>query len=125
MIQETIKCSPPPAIHRSRTRHELETHWGRAWGINNDVGRIRSVLVHRPGKEMDVIDPKKRIESIGSFGDLKAGWYFQSDTMPQLFDMQAQHDALVAALKAKGVEVHHVDGDAAGRIKWCATRATL
>ncbi|MDO8354174.1 MAG: arginine deiminase family protein, partial [Aestuariivirga sp.] len=106
-------------------RHELETHWGRAWGINNDVGRMRSVLVHRPGTEMDVIDPKKRIESIGSFGDLKAGWYFQSDTMPQISEMQAQHDALVAALKAKGVEVHHVDGDAAGRIKSCYTRDPL
>jgi N-dimethylarginine dimethylaminohydrolase len=106
-------------------RHELETHWGRAWGINNDVGRMRSVLVHRPGKEMDVIDPKKRIESIGSFGDLKAGWYFQSDTMPQVAEMQAQHDALVAALKAKGVEVHHVEGDAAGRIKSCYTRDPL
>ncbi|MEP7173502.1 MAG: arginine deiminase family protein, partial [Aestuariivirga sp.] len=86
---------------------------------------MRSVLVHRPGKEMDVIDPTKRIESIGSFGDLKAGWYFQSDTMPQVSDMQAQHDALVAALKAKGVEVHHVDGDAAGRIKSCYTRDPL
>ncbi len=85
-------------------------------------GRIRSVLVHRPGKEMEVIDPTKRIESIGSFGDLKAGWYFQSDTMPQVAEMQAQHDALVAALKAKGVEVHHVDGDAAGRSS-PATRA--
>jgi hypothetical protein len=41
---------------------------------------MRSALENRSGKEMDVIDPKKRIESIGSFGDLKAGWYFQSDT---------------------------------------------
>jgi N-dimethylarginine dimethylaminohydrolase len=45
--------------------------------------------------------------------------------MPQVAEMQAQHDALVAALKAKGVEVHHVDGDAAGRIKSCYTRDPL
>ena len=69
--------------------------------------------------------PTKRIESIGSFGDLKAGWYFQSDTMPQVAEMQAQHDALVAALKAKGVEVHHVDGVAGGRLKSCYTRDPL
>ena len=124
-VYNESRCSPPPAIRRLKIRGELEAHWGRAWGINNDVGRIRSVLVHRPGKEMDVIDPEKRIESIGSFGDLKAGWYFQSDTMPQISEMQAQHDSLFAALKAKGVEVHHVDGDAAGRIKSCYTRDPL
>ena len=45
--------------------------------------------------------------------------------MPQISEMQAQHDALVAALMAKGVEVHHVDGDAAGRIKSCYTRDPL
>ncbi|MEQ1520472.1 MAG: arginine deiminase family protein, partial [Aestuariivirga sp.] len=125
VYNETIKMFATPGDPPFEDRHELEAHWGRAWGINNDVGRIRSVLVHRPGKEMDVIDPKKRIESIGSFGDLKAGWYFQSDTMPQVSEMQAQHDALVAALRAKGVEVHHVDGDAAGRIKSCYTRDPL
>ena len=85
VYNETIKMFATPGDPPFEDRHELETHWGRAWGINNDVGRMRSVLVHRPGKEMDVIDPKKRIESIGSFGDLKAGWYFQSDTMPQVF----------------------------------------
>jgi N-dimethylarginine dimethylaminohydrolase len=125
VYNETIKMFATPGDPPFEDRHELETHWGRAWGINNDVGRMRSVLVHRPGKEMDVIDSKKRIESIGSFGDLKAGWYFQSDTMPQVADMQAQHDALVAALKARGVEVHHVDGDAASRIKSCYTRDPL
>jgi N-dimethylarginine dimethylaminohydrolase len=125
VYNETIKMFATPGDPPLEDRHELESHWGRAWGIDNDVGRIRSVLVHRPGKEMDVIDPNKRIESIGSFGDLKAGWYFQSDTMPQVAEMQAQHDALVAALKAKGVEVHHVDGDAAGRIKSCYTRDPL
>jgi N-dimethylarginine dimethylaminohydrolase len=125
VYNETIKMFATPGDPPFEDPGELEAHWGRAWGINNDVGRMRSVLVHRPGKEMDVIDPKKRIESIGSFGDLKAGWDFQSDTMPQVADMQAQHDALVAALKAKGVEVHHVDGDAAGRIKACYTRDPL
>ena len=95
-------CSPRPAIRLSRTKHELRAHWGRAWGIDNDVGRIRSVLMHRPGAEMAVVDPTKRIEAIGSFGDLKEGWYFQSDSVPPLPEMQAQHDALVAALEVAG-----------------------
>ena len=60
VYNETIKMFATPGDPPFEDRHELETHWGRAWGINNDVGRMRSVLVHRPGKEMDVIDPKKR-----------------------------------------------------------------
>jgi N-dimethylarginine dimethylaminohydrolase len=125
VYNETIRMFATPGDPPFEDTNELETHWGRAWGINNDVGRIRSVLVHRPGKEMDVIDPRKRIESIGSFGDIDAGWYFQSDTMPKVSEMQAQHDALVAALEAKGVEVHRVEGVDGGRLKSCYTRDPL
>jgi N-dimethylarginine dimethylaminohydrolase len=72
-----------------------------------------------------VVDPSKRIESIGSFGDIEEGWYFQSDTVPPVAEMQAQHDALTAALEAAGVEVHHVKGVTGGRLKSCYTRDPL
>jgi N-dimethylarginine dimethylaminohydrolase len=39
--------------------------------------------------------------------------------------MQAQHDGLVAALKAEGVEVHYIDGDAGNRLKSVYTRDPL
>ena len=74
---------------------------------------------------MAVVDPSKRIESIGSFGDLDADWYFQSDRVPPVASMQAQHDALTAALLAAGVEVHHVDRVSQGRLKSCYTRDPL
>jgi N-dimethylarginine dimethylaminohydrolase len=105
--------------------HELERHWGRAWGLNNDVGRIRSILMHRPGAEMSIVDPSKRIDSIGSFGDPEKGWYFQSDTLPPVATMQAQHDSLAAALRERGVEVHMVEGVDGGRLKSCYTRDPL
>ncbi|MFM7694284.1 MAG: amidinotransferase, partial [Actinomycetota bacterium] len=73
---------------------ELEASWGCAWGLSNDVGRIRSILMHRPGPEMAVVDPSKRIERIGSYGDLDEHWYFQSEDPPDVPAMQAQHDAL-------------------------------
>jgi hypothetical protein len=38
--------------------------------------------MHRPGDEMSIIDPARRIEEIGSFGDRQKGWYFQSDVIP-------------------------------------------
>ena len=79
IYNQTIKMFAARRIPPFEDQGELEAHWGRAWGIDNDVGRMRAVLVHRPGAEMDVIDPTQADRSIGSFGDVKAGWYFQSD----------------------------------------------
>ncbi|MBL8895396.1 MAG: amidinotransferase, partial [Rhizobiales bacterium] len=125
IYNETVRMFATPGDPPFEDEAELRAHWGRAWGIDNDVGRIRSVLMHRPGPEMAVVDPTKRIEAIGSFGDLEAGWYFQSDSVPPVSEMQAQHDALVAALKSHGVEIEYVDGDPGKRLKSCYTRDPL
>jgi hypothetical protein len=125
IYNQTVKLFAAGAAPAFEDVGELEAHWGRAWGVDNDVGRMRAVLVHRPGPEMDVIDPTKRIESIGSYGDVEAGWYFQSDSVPKISEMQAQHDALVAALRAEGVEVYEVEGVTGGRLKSCYTRDPL
>jgi N-dimethylarginine dimethylaminohydrolase len=122
---QTIKMFAAPAAPPFEDKAELETHWGRVWGIDNDVGQIRSILVHRPGPEMAVVDPTKRIPEIGSFGDVDEGWYFQSETPPDLPAMQAEHDAMVAALKAAGVEIFHAEGVDGGRLKSCYTRDPL
>lgn len=122
IYNETVKMFATPGNPPVEDKGELEAYWGRAWGVDNDVGRIRAILMHRPGTEMNVVDPKKRIERIGSFGDVEAGWYFQSDTIPPIAEMQAEHDALVAALRARDVEVHFVDGEAGNRLKSCYTR---
>jgi len=125
IYNQTVKMFAAGAEPAFETLSELEAHWGRGWGVDNDVGRIRAVLVHRPGAEMEIIDPTKRIESIGSFGDEKAGWYFQSDRVPEISEMQAQHDAFVVALNAEGVEVCNVEGVGGGRLKSCYTRDPL
>ena len=81
VYNETIKLfgsQPEPAFE---VQEQLESVWGRHWGCDNDVGQIRLCLMHRPGSEMELIDPTKRIESIGSYGDLHAGWYWQSEKM--------------------------------------------
>ena len=125
IYNQTVKMFATPGDPPFEDTAELTAHWGRVWGVNNDVGRIRSDLVLRPGVAMAVVDPSKRIESIGSFGDLDADWYFQSDRVPPVASMQAQHDALTAALLAAGVEVHHVDRVSQGRLKSCYTRDPL
>ena len=101
---------------------ELMASWGAVWGLDNDVGRIRSILMHRPGPEMNVVDPAHRLPEIGSYGDPAVGWYFQSDTLPDLPLMQPQHDNFVAKLQAEGVEIHYLDGDAGIRLKQTYTR---
>ena len=122
IYSQTIKMFAAGAEPPFEDPAELEAHWGRAWGVDNDVGRIRAVMVHRPGNEMHVIDPSKRIEKIGSFGDIEAGWYFQSERVPDVARMQAQHDAIVAAFKANDVEVLSVEGVCGDRLKSCYTR---
>ena len=119
---QTIKLFGADAEPAFETPEQQEAVWGRRWGCDSDVGRLRLVLMHRPGAEMAVIDPAKRIEEIGAFGDPEAGWYWQSDEIPPLAEMQAQHDALVAALEREGVQVAFLDGVSDGRIKSCYTR---
>ena len=85
--------------------------WGREWGCDNDVGQIRMVLMHRPGDEFSIIDPAKRIDAIGSFGDLEAGWYWQSEEIPPLSEMQAQHDALAHAGRHAADDGAALDGE--------------
>ena len=125
IYNQTIKTFAAGAEPPFEDAGELEKSWGKVWGIDNDVGKIRSILVHRPGDEMKIVDPKKRLVDIGSFGDPEKGWYFQSDTPPEIPLMQSQHDALVAALKADGIDVHVVEGVGDGRLKSMYTRDPL
>lgn len=122
IYNQTIKLFAAGAEPAFEDPAEQARTWGRAWGLDNDVGRIRSILMHRPGPEMEVIDPTKRIPEIGSLGDLEQGWYFQSDTAPEIEGMRREHDAFVAALQAEGVEVHFLEGVSDGRLKSVYTR---
>jgi len=122
---QTIKTFAAGAEPPFEDPSELMASWGKVWGIDNDVGKIRSILMHRPGPELNVVDPAKRLAEIGSFGDPTVGWYFQSDTPPDLPLMQRQHDAFVAALQADGVEVHYMEGEAGNRLKQIYTRDPL
>jgi N-dimethylarginine dimethylaminohydrolase len=109
---------PEPAFE---DEHQQTTWWGRKWGCTTDVGRLRVVLMHRPGSEVLVVDTAKRLDN-NAFGDVQAGWYWRGTEGPDLAAMQAQHDAYVAVLKAEGVEVVYLDEAAPGRMKSCYTR---
>lgn len=125
VYNQTVKLFAAGAEPPFEDDGELMASWGAVWGIDNDVGKIRSILMHAPGPEMGIVDTSKRIDEIGSYGDPATGWYFQSDTPPDLDKMRAQHRAFVAALEADGVQVHYVEGVDHTRLKSVYTRDPL
>lgn len=124
MLIKRFPSAPEPAFE---TKDQQEYIWGRRWGCNNDVGRLRMVLMHRPGDELKIVDTSKRLDDIGAFGDPETGWYWRGNTVPPLEAMQKEHDALVAALKAEGVEVVHLERNAMlpGKMKSVYTRDSV
>ena len=66
-----------------------------AHGADSEVGRLRTVLVHRPGLELRRITPR----------DASRLLYH---TLPWAGRAQQEHDALASALRSRGVEVLYV-----------------
>ena len=60
--------------------------------VKSEIGKLNSVLLHRPGKELEQLEP-----------DLLAELLF--DDIPYLEAAQAEHDAFAKALTENGVEV--------------------
>lgn len=122
---QTMKLFPASAEPAFESREQQEELWGRVWGCDNDVGRLRMVLMHRPGEELSIIDREKRIPEINSFGDVEEGWFWRGDTIPPLDMLQAEHDALVELLRSEGVEVVMLESVGHHRMKSCYTRDSL
>jgi N-dimethylarginine dimethylaminohydrolase len=106
-VLERFPPRPLPAFEDPAMQERV---WGRPWGVTNDVGRLRLVLVHRPGPEMDVMLRGRYDPDVEALLDEDEQWYWRDDKPPDLARFRAQHDGLVAALRAEGVEVAFVDG---------------
>jgi arginine deiminase len=61
-------------------------------GVDTEVGRLRSVLLHRPGPELTRLTPRNNDQLL-------------FDGIPWVARAQQEHDAFAAALTARGVEV--------------------
>ncbi|MFO7942220.1 MAG: arginine deiminase family protein [Bacillota bacterium] len=73
---------------------DMAKYWG-PWGVNSEVGRLRSLLMHRPGAEIEGLeDPSE------------ARWLRAMD--PEV--ARTQHDRLAAVFRDFGTEVHYVAG---------------
>ena len=119
----TIKTFPSHAEPAFESAEQQAEVWGGRWGCDNDVGTLRKVLMHRPGNELDIIDPAMRLEHLGSYGDAEGqSWYWRGDVIPTLGEQQAEHDALADVLRAEGVEVVYLNRCAPSRHKSVYTR---
>ena len=87
-----------------------ERVWGRRWGVYDDVGPLKLVLVHRPGNEIKVMTKKKYDPSIEAMIDDDEQWYVLGEEPPNLEKMQEEHDQLMNILRKEGVEVVSVEG---------------
>src|SRR5690348_16903132 len=63
--------------------------------VDSEVGRLRTVLLHRPGPELLRLTPRNNDKLL-------------FDGIPWVARAQEEHDAFAAALRSRGVEVLYV-----------------
>lgn len=115
----TFASVPEPAFEDPA---EQTAVWGRQWGCTNDVGKLRAVLMHRPGDELNIVDPNMPMPEVGGYGDPEKGWYWIGNELPDLAAMQKAHDQLSGILRDNGVDVVMIDKAAPGAMKQIYTR---
>ena len=81
-------------------------------GATSEVGRLRTVLLHRPGPELRRLTPRNNDQLL-------------FDGVPWVARAQEEHDAFAQALRDRGVEVLHLDRLLAEILSFPAARAEL
>src|SRR5215217_788752 len=69
-----------------------QTGTGAPHGVRSEVGRLRTVMLHRPGPELKRLTPRNNDELL-------------FDGLPWVDRAQEEHDAFAAVLRSRGVEV--------------------
>ena len=121
-LMKTMRSIPEPAFESPEMQ---ELVWGRRWGCTNDVGRLRMVLVHRPGDEVNLVDPDRHLPEIGAYGDPEEGWYWRGSTPPDLPRMQEQHDSFCRIMREEGVQVEYLEDVPPRQHKSISTRDSV
>jgi N-dimethylarginine dimethylaminohydrolase len=94
--------SEPPHPSIVPMEDEVQQYWGKRWGVSSDIGRLRTVLVHRPGDELKAIVDSTKWLWIGK---------------PDIAKAQQEHDAMVRVLKGEGIEVLSLERNVGDRGK--------
>ena len=64
--------------------------------VTSEIGKLKAVLLHRPGKELEKLTP-----------DLLESLLF--DDIPWLREMQNEHDDFAEILRSRGTEVYYIE----------------
>jgi len=106
-LHRRIPGEPEPAFENPVMQQRV---WGRTWGLDNDIGRLRLVLVSRPGSEWQpMMSGGTWYEDAQAWIGPDNMWYWADRGRPDISKAQTQHDALVAVLRSEGAEVVHLE----------------
>jgi N-dimethylarginine dimethylaminohydrolase len=103
-------------------QEELAEVWGEHWGAVDEVGRLRRVLVRRPGDELLAIREDAWDERLGALVDPEGRWYWTDRHAPDLQKVREQHQGLIDALLAEDVVVDVADSLGGSFVKAIYTR---
>jgi N-dimethylarginine dimethylaminohydrolase len=73
---------------------DFSEYWGGDWGCDSEVGKLKAVLLRRPGKEIEGIANPEECRWLDVMDETKA---------------REQHDALSEVYRSHGVEVLYVE----------------
>jgi arginine deiminase len=89
-----------------------ETATQPVMGATSEVGRLRTVMLHRPGNELRRLTPRNNDQLL-------------FDGVPWVDRAQEEHDGFAEALRNRGVEVLHLDRLLAEVLSFPSARAEL
>ena len=76
--------------------------------VNSEIGRLKTVLLHRPGEELEALTPEYMSRML-------------FDDVPYLKVAQEEHDAFANVLRENGIKMHkgtlswNLNGENAGK----------
>jgi N-dimethylarginine dimethylaminohydrolase len=80
---------------------ELPKYWGKKWKANTTIGKLRTVLLHKPGKEfLSVGSPTPWAPHSSDLSAWRMSW-----KPKDLTELVRDHETLAKAYKDEGVEV--------------------
>ncbi len=86
-------------------KSELEKSWGRRWGAADEVGRLRLLLMRRPGPGLAEIRDGTWNAEVGALVDPHKCWYWLDRRPPDLERIEEQYDAFVSTLRGQGIDI--------------------
>ena len=105
-----LKLFPPSPSPAFEEEDQLVRHWGHAWGVNSEIGKLRMILLHRPGIEMKCIKKELWDDEVQAIIAPDKSWYWRDREEPDLDRMVEEHEAYAKVFRDNGVEVVYLDG---------------